>query len=499
MSISPLKLTFGHIYAYNGNFKLLELALHNGLDLRKDYLGNSPLHYALNRKIQPSIDVIIKFLVEIKSFEKFLNLVWSIRSDFERILGNISTFLPDFMEKVLYPSSQKHLKKFGIPKQKLPILIFKSENFIEINDFLQDLEDISQEVLVEFRVLPFPVSIETGSESSISMLKSILNNKNKLVIRSRVVTLIVKSRWDNFWYFITFISIIYWANISIMIVLLVHDTRNVAALVIYGIMNFLLFIYEIMQLIAIGFKEYLNFWNFIDQARIFLCFSWIILAASIGEEKVIWLSYIMVIFNFLRGLSGFRIFKNTRFYTTLILRSSIQIIPFLMIFFYTTLFFGVVSWTASNDRNSAFDGVWKKAFELNMGNFENNSEFDFEFIYFMVGSVLNVIIVLNLLISILGDTYDNFQEQSVELGNLEMVEIVLEIETLMIWKRKRNQKGYLQVCQYSVNEGLSDNWEGKIKAIQSIIKKDTKNVNAHFEYIKNSIDRIEEIVNNNLH
>ena len=496
MTVSNFRLTYGHLYCYKGNHQMLELALNHGLDLRKDSLGNSPLIYALNRRAQSAVDVIITFLVNLQDFRKFLRLAWNIRSDFESLLRNRSSFLPDFMEKVFYISNQPQLIKYGIPIKKLPILIYEAENSIEVGKFVdKNIHDRSKEVLIEFRILPFPVSAVSGSEASIQMLKNILNNENREIMRSKVVTMIIKSKWDNFFYFILGLSIVYWLNIVVMVVLLVKATEDNNKHILYGLINLALFLYEIAQIYAIGIREYINFWNIIDQIRIILNFIWIALDVSIGENRVILISYIMVIFNFIRGLSGFRIFSITRFYTTLIIRSFIDVLPFLLIFFYSTLFFGTLSWTSSSSRGNAFIDLWKKSFELNMGNFDDLSELNLEYLTFILACVINVIVILNLLISILGDSYEHFQSQAIELANLEMLDVVLEIETLMIWKRDLNHKSYIQACQNATFENISKDWEGKIKAMHHSLKTEAKTLNSYLEYISAKLDIIDFHIN----
>ena len=79
----------------------------------------------------------------------------------------------------------------------------------------------------------------------------------------------------------------------------------------------------------------------------------------------------------------------------------------------------MLNWTSGDFyRVDEFIDTWKASFELNMGSFNNSVNPDLNFLYFMLASVINVIIILNLLISILGDSYDKFQAEALEIGNL---------------------------------------------------------------------------------
>ena len=92
----------------------------------------------------------------------------------------------------------------------------------------------------------------------------------------------------------------------------------------------------------------------------------------------------------------------------------------------------------------------------------------------MLASVINVIIILNVLISILGDSYHRFQAEAIVVSSMEMTELIIEIETMMFWRRSNNEKKYLQVCDSVRYDGITDAWEGKLKAISDIVNNSAK-------------------------
>ena len=67
----------------------------------------------------------------------------------------------------------------------------------------------------------------------------------------------------------------------------------------------------------------------------------------------------MILLNFIRGLSGFRLFDMTRFYVQLIIRSVKGVFSFLLIFVYSTIAFGVVFYGSESykDATSFFDFI----------------------------------------------------------------------------------------------------------------------------------------------
>lgn len=56
--------------------------------------------------------------------------------------------------------------------------------------------------------------------------------------------------------------------------------------------------------------------------------------------------------------------------------------------------------------------------------------------------------MLNLLISILGDSFDRFKESQKSLDYKEMLDVIIEFESLMFWARNTGKRTYLQKCDY---------------------------------------------------
>ena len=278
-----------------------------------------------------------------------------------------------------------------------------------------------------------------------------------------------------------------------MVCLLTIDIRNPKFVAAYGSLNAMLFFYEVIQLYSVGIKDYFNFWNIIDLLRASLCLSWILVDVSDDINTHNWLTYWMIVANFIRGLSGFRAFDSTRFYVKLIIRATLDVVPFIIIFFYSTLSFGMLYWASGVVyRIDTFDAIWKTPMELSMGSFVNSNNPDLNFLYFMLCSVINVIIILNLLISVLGDSHDKFQADAIEIGSMEMIELIIEIETLMMWRRGKSRKRFIQVCDDVKFEGLTGEWEGKLKAISDIVNKSAKNTKKNFEMLFAKLQDIEK-------
>lgn len=72
----------------------------------------------------------------------------------------------------------------------------------------------------------------------------------------------------------------------------------------------------------------------------------------------------------------------------------------------STLSFALL-FAASSSAPDLLDS-WKISYELNMGNFDELGKGNWFWFVFMAAVLLNVIIMLNLVVSILGDAFDKF-------------------------------------------------------------------------------------------
>jgi hypothetical protein len=57
-------------------------------------------------------------------------------------------------------------------------------------------------------------------------------------------------------------------------------------------------------------------------------------------------------------------------------------------------------------------------------NLEHGEKFNLEYVTFMLAVVLNVILMLNIIISILGDSFDEFQSFAVYYDHKEMAQVI---------------------------------------------------------------------------
>lgn len=244
--------------------------------------------------------------------------------------------------------------------------------------------------------------------------------------------------------------------------------------------------------------KFLFNWNTIDLMRVVLCTLWVLeyFYRVADKELTVLLNWSVVLVSFTRGLTGFRCFNGTRYYVRLILRSILDIKSFLIIFFYTTFAFGLIS-TVLRGEQFTFENVWIKSFHLNLGELDSYQELNLIYLMFLAFSIINVIIMLNLLISILGDSFDRFQITAAEIDFIEMTDAIYEIESIMFWKRGNNNMAHLIAWDLPFNSqrGEDEVWQGKLKLIENRLTLQIDPIAQDMQAIKNTVSGLSDKMN----
>jgi hypothetical protein len=96
------------------------------------------------------------------------------------------------------------------------------------------------------------------------------------------------------------------------------------------------------------------------------------------------------------------------------------------------------------------------SYNILLGNWTKPTSPDFFSLILFLATVLNPVISLNLLIAILTDTYKTVNINKVIADSQELASMILEVETLLFWKRKENHKMFIQIADHDSVEDLND-------------------------------------------
>ena len=484
MRIGPYEFTALHYLAYLGQSKSIEMVYkEKELIMNADAFGHSPLYYSILMQHQKCTDLLLEYLISLGECEektmKFMTSFHSIRNDLSIIILNSSKMLDKFLSVLIYPRTNTFYS--GTPNSTLPIRNYSRYPLPPISDFTLskgDDQSLSNSPLIIITG-HFPLPTAYGSESSIDLLNTILDCSNDEIFRTQFIQHVIRKKWLDLISWIYLFTFLVWINLVLLVIMISREASwyTIAPVIV---VNALLMTWEIVQLRSIGLDYFREIWNWVDMARVIATTAWAVLFCFLTPP--IGLLWVMLVLNILRGLTGFRAFDKTRFYVRLILQSLDDMKFFLIIFMYTTASFGILNTASSGSQDYDILTLWIIPFNLASGNTDdmNTSSPNLQYYTFCFALLVNIVLMLNMIISILGNSFGEFQLKSEIIDYREMAECVLEIEQIKHLVNPTDKYEYLSVC-VSANSYEDNTGADKGRETSSIINESQKNIDTRFD------------------
>lgn len=200
------------------------------------------------------------------------------------------------------------------------------------------------------------------------------------------------------------------------------------------IISNILALYE-MYIIKVGGRLYWSsFWNYIDISRILMIIIYFVLVLNEFAYGMREFLGILTFISWARGVTYFRIFKPTRYLINLIKEVIMDISYFLIVLFYSVISFSLITYVlhgVPNGNTDYFDSL-TLAYQANIGDYDSENFGMYYWIFFFSYTVINPIIMLNLIINLMGSTFERVQSDKMIADSLELVEMIIEGETLLM-------------------------------------------------------------------
>ncbi|OMJ96049.1 hypothetical protein SteCoe_431 [Stentor coeruleus] len=480
----PYLFTLIHYLAYYGKVEVLQKVLNSSFTLKCDKFGKSPLYYAISKNQQDFIDCVLSFLISIKETNpcQFSQCAYAMRNDLSEIIKNSSRFLHDFLKNIFI--SQPCVK--ARIKVQFPMFQYSQASIPALEDFALPLKDPGVIKIPSIcKSSSIPITTDLNSLKSLDLLQSIIECSNLEIFRSEFVQYFIELQWNALRTWVLIYTFLLLALTVFMILLLEYSPFNLFVLIPFLVINLFLISWEIMQCAKSGLNYFTDFMNILDMLRIILVIVWIVFEFS--HNDIIYVTWSMMLLTLIRGLTIFRFFNKTRYYCTLIFRSLNDIKYFILIFVYSTLAFGIL-YMISRSEKVNFYTIWMNPYNINFGGYDGNEKTEAitEYMVFLGSTFINVVLMLNLLISILGDSFEQFQIDKDIIDYKDKAEIILEMQQVVYAKDLPCDLVFVHVCE-SPFSSASDDWAGKIKFIEKSIENYTKNVEIGNDKIKEVI------------
>ncbi|OMJ82416.1 hypothetical protein SteCoe_16891 [Stentor coeruleus] len=465
----PGTINLLHIYSHLGLYSQLSTALSLNCTIRKDAFGNSPLYYAIKKDSPKCIDTILEHIISLShdesKYNTYIRYNYALRDDLINIIQLPSLVVSSYLESIFTVCKCKDLPN-SLKTFSPPIFITTSHTKIYLSTFEKTIKPTKnhiRESSVEFRTTPIEFNMTNGSKDLHNFFIALRNSENQKIFSTKIIKTIIDNKFQENKNIILITTWVMWIMLGVMICCITEYKKTKWINAMFLGINIMLICREVLESIHEGILSYFLYWeNYLDIISIIISISWIFLNWLDYDLQL--LTWVMIGLNFIKGLTGFRAFDNTRYYVRLLVRAINDSYSFLFIFVYTTLAFGSLNSVTSS--STLFSMLWKVPYELSLGQFASPEDFSIEYMYFLLASSVNIIMMLNLLISILGDSFDRFQIEAEEIDYIEKLKLLMDHQCFYIILKKKEQKGYLQLCDLDGHAGSLEKWNGKIKEIE---------------------------------
>jgi len=532
--LKPLDITVLHVYAYLENLEVISALFQLTFQfpelirpLTRDVLGMNPLDVAVKTRNRL---VIKKFL----HYTEKLPMGW-LSDPSQTFLLLIKTYphMPEVIQCLdsrffTHPSTGNKIYKLEVPQV---VFYHKESNLYTLDEttekFLGDCcekETDRPTFAVSKGETQFYCNIQQAdlidfdnlSISFFQKLAHLIRDSSHPIYGSTMISLILGYKWSQ-------VRPLYVRDFIIWIVFLLiysvycfgvfHDKlENTYGYRLSGIILWLLLVlmiglFALQELKTVRlsptFREYLfNHWNVVDAIVVFTATCGLTIDGmelTFADTKHDQTSFVVQV---VKGFYGFlfivlgvklfyflRAFRETGFLVNMVTQVIIRTTNFLLLIGIGILTFGAAFYMLqresgdfyTNDESSTTEMIFL-AYVMLLGDTKQIDSFVSGWIrvIFTLYTLFNVIIMLNLLIAVIGDTFDRVQDGAVRAWNAEILKIIIEY---IIKSRDQGQeRTYLYVVRPLVDENSlgdagieeTNQWRGRIREITKDVERKLK-------------------------
>ncbi|CAG9312746.1 unnamed protein product [Blepharisma stoltei] len=482
--IFPWRVNVLHIYAYLNKWQDIKKAMKASCRFLIMDTGENPLSIALSRKAFRSADMIIKYLA--KYYAPKNPYIFHSLEDIITILPKYNLSNTHLLFSAAFPEHhKKDLAVFGLVKKK-NIILSKTRS-IKCEALCKTGDDAGESVI--FRASLCKFALNSGADDSISFLFCLMNCENTELFQTPLIQAILKYKFSQIKKFLWFQSIVSLIYLALLISYTLFNMYEINHIFILFIFNTWYLVYELLQVYQLCFTYFGDIWNVLDLLKVSTLY--ICLGLSLGHadsKDLQWPFTYAIFFSLMRSIAIFRMFDRTRYMIRMIIEIIKDISSFLLILLMATLAAGY-SFYFSSDSDTTLNHTLLNILLVNFGQFFLEEATWLEWSMFVFALFLNPLILMNLLIAMMGDTFERVQYSMLTANAKEVASLVLEMEAGLLWKRKNNQKKYIQQCiQRDGADDLSSAlWEGRVRTIR-------KNLKKLVEYTKSNQHKLDDIL-----
>lgn len=470
LRIFPYGWSWFHIAAiYSPQKELIQSCIDAQIPFEIDMFKKTPLHYLINNEVvdRISINNIIGRLCSIlKNHPRPSELLESMSDIMYKLIKLHSNQVTQFLKmSVVEPETIGNcdLELFGSLPGDTKRRYHLSES--RICSYQTHLNLYIKPGIRKFRIrnLPFHWNYSKSSDDMYNLVMTLLEVKNQEVFETKAISVLINYLWSQSKNYHYFYGTLFFVLAVLISIYSATGGRYLFLEVPIFLLGVFFLMYETFEVASIGFSAYFTMiWNYVD------CFGTLILPPSMiaiwcgaeGDLKE-WLVSFMIVYAYSRLVSYFRVFDQTR----KLIRTIIEILrdmrSFAVILTVTT--FGLALIFQQFDRSKTFGESLLEAYNLLYYSYDTTGYNVGQMFYFVVVTILATMVLLNMLLAMMWDSYGRVQEKSVLTDSQELLDLIEEnmnmsraIERLFCrFRRQRSSSDYerLRGERYSAPRG----------------------------------------------
>lgn len=443
-----------HFFTYIRDCRLVKSAFEKNCPFIRMTNHYSALSIALDYQNKELIEVIASQIAQISANNP--QIISRIEQDLPQLNSVSPPSLSNIYSLAYQISKQPKLKKYGILKNTKGMKATSQSYLVKQDDFLDKSNtDTKDETNLVYRVSSFRMNFALGNESGIKFLESLCNCTDNDTFATQLIQDFVLYKWNKAKYYIYLYNVLYFMYAGAILHCTSEGTFDGYWMLVVFLLNTLFLVYECFQM-SLGSKSYVkNLWNSLDLIRILFGYTYLALCYCIdngwldGESEFYQaIVLILVGLTLLRGLSIFECYSETR----TIIKIFFEIIKdakyFLSVFISSNLAFAFLFIILSYNGDkplSLVEGI-NLTYNINFGGFDTSGFDFFGFICFHLCTLVNPLLMLNLLVSIMNETFSQLKENLVTEDIKALAEMITEIESVMVWRKNIGSQEFLQGC-----------------------------------------------------
>jgi len=470
-----------------------------------DVFNRTPLHYLIAHQNLNFITVNIVFGYMCDYLE---DCQLKNPFEFQKIIESLSSLLPFILQKIENKSRQRFLLmvyvKSVVPHSD-PAPLF-GKNLSE-SAFFSDSPVLTQQtrdqiwnkqgtVQLEFRSNLLCLDYDILSQDMNEISDCLKTQKSEDFFKIPAITRLIDHLWKQAETPLMIFFAFYSAFIIALSVYLTFQDRSLAYEITLLAVSALLTVNEQWQLVNLKMAYLENVWNWFDLAHLLLTAAFLIARIADNENELAraWISTFIIVLGYLRWISLLKIFKPTRNLIQVVITIVKDMISFIIVIALIIVGFSVIFLVFN--REAGYGDYLYEAYNVLYGPADIGDDaawpFSQKLIMAALAFFLNVVL-LNLLISIMGDSYGQVLEMRARTDSLTRLEMISEAAIYRKFLKPKHQtkRGYLVYClpvELDEDEsGQNSELENVIKAMKKLIQRNNEESKQELQTLKDKV------------